>query len=392
MKIRAYAFALLVALLPIASIQAPAQAQGAAKDAVTEMARQRFQEGVRLFDAGKFEEARAAFVQAYALKKHPAVLLNLAQSEVKSNHPVDAARHFVLFIRENSSAQPNELRAAEKGLAEARQKTGRLVVTVNMPGADVLVDDEVIGRAPLTDPVDVSGGSRKVEARLAGYPAVTVQATATVGKDTPVSLSFPGATAAGAVAVVPPAAGATTTTPAPSNTGTPESSSAASTPSSAAEPASGRMGFFPWVAKDQVAWATVGVTGVGLLIGVPFSILAAKNASDADNLAGQIKGAAATDDYIGNRRNNPCADPVAVTTKVNYGPACSQLRDKLDARDSHRTMAIVGWSVFGAGAIGTTVAYFLRSDKDSVKSAGNSTVFTPVFSQDLAGLVVGGSF
>ena len=56
------------------------------------MARRRFQEGVKFFDQKKFEEARAAFLQAYALKHHPAVLLNLAQSEIRSGHPLEAAR------------------------------------------------------------------------------------------------------------------------------------------------------------------------------------------------------------------------------------------------------------------------------------------------------------
>ena len=38
------------------------------KDAVTEMARRRFQEGVKFFDQKRYEEARGAFLQAYALK------------------------------------------------------------------------------------------------------------------------------------------------------------------------------------------------------------------------------------------------------------------------------------------------------------------------------------
>src|SRR5690349_5818438 len=64
-----------------------------ADDAVTEVARQRFQDGVKASDAGRFEDARAAFLQAYTLKKHPAVLLNLGQAEIKSGHLEDGGNH-----------------------------------------------------------------------------------------------------------------------------------------------------------------------------------------------------------------------------------------------------------------------------------------------------------
>ena len=53
-------------------------------DPVTMQARARFKEGVDFYDKGSYENARLAFLQAYALKKHPAVLLNLAQSSAKA--------------------------------------------------------------------------------------------------------------------------------------------------------------------------------------------------------------------------------------------------------------------------------------------------------------------
>src|SRR5215831_10689876 len=78
------------------------------KDAVTDMARRRFQEGVKFFDQKRYEEARAAFLQAYALKHHPAVLLNLAHSEIRSGHPLEASRHFATFLRESPNASAAE--------------------------------------------------------------------------------------------------------------------------------------------------------------------------------------------------------------------------------------------------------------------------------------------
>src|SRR3954462_6577807 len=51
----------------------------AQSDGETEIARQRFLEGVRHYDQHDYDKARLAFLQAYLLKPHPAVLLNLAQ-------------------------------------------------------------------------------------------------------------------------------------------------------------------------------------------------------------------------------------------------------------------------------------------------------------------------
>src|SRR5258706_7889908 len=149
MRPRAFATATLIAFSAALST-APAGAQE--RDAVTEMARQRFQEGVKFFDQKKFEEARAAFLQAYALKHHPAVLLNLAQSEIRSGHPLEAARHFTGYLRESANTSPSERADTEKGLSSTRTKLVRIHVTA-ATGAVVTVDGEAIGQVPLLDAV-----------------------------------------------------------------------------------------------------------------------------------------------------------------------------------------------------------------------------------------------
>src|SRR5713101_3208360 len=98
MRTRACLATLMLAAASVAVAVPRAHAQD--KDAVVEMARRRFQEGVKYFDQKRYEEARAAFLQAYALKRHPAVLLNLAQCELRSGHNLEAARHFAAYLRD----------------------------------------------------------------------------------------------------------------------------------------------------------------------------------------------------------------------------------------------------------------------------------------------------
>ena len=44
---------------------------------------------------------------------HPAVLLNLAQSSAKANHPLEAAKYFNQFLREATTATPQQRKDAE---------------------------------------------------------------------------------------------------------------------------------------------------------------------------------------------------------------------------------------------------------------------------------------
>jgi len=121
MNARPVAFALMLALAPTAvSLPRLAHAQqGAQDDALTKAARARFQEGVDAFDKGNYEAARASFKQAYALKQHPAVLLNLAQSSLKSGHYLESAKMFQQYIvdplgdaRTRRSGAPGPARAS----------------------------------------------------------------------------------------------------------------------------------------------------------------------------------------------------------------------------------------------------------------------------------------
>ncbi len=96
---RSFAVAALLALAPTVFPQpAFAQPAAAAADPTVAAARARFSEGVQFYDKGEYENARASFLQAYALHKHPAVLINLAQSALRSGHTLEADRFFTRYL------------------------------------------------------------------------------------------------------------------------------------------------------------------------------------------------------------------------------------------------------------------------------------------------------
>ncbi len=111
-----------------AGLLAVGSASAQSVDATTAAARARFQEGVELFDHGDFESARVAFLQALALKRHPAVLLNIAHCALRTNRPLEAKRNFESFLSESPNATPAQKDEARKGISDASLKVPHIVV------------------------------------------------------------------------------------------------------------------------------------------------------------------------------------------------------------------------------------------------------------------------
>lgn len=394
MRTRAYALALIVAFAPVALATPDAYAQ----DAMTEMARRNFQEGVRFFDAKKYEEARASFTASYALKKHPVTLKNLAESELRSGHPVESARHYVQYLRTNTTATASERADAEKSLAEARQKTARVQISVSAANADVLVDGELVGTSPLADAIDVGAGTHTVEARLAGK-SVSKSVAATIGKVITTDLSFDGgAPPVAVVAPVPapatgsqPAAAAPPPPAPPIPTLNPDGTMPGSPPpaDTAALSTEGREAPIHWLTHNKLAWIGLGVTAVGLGLGVGFTVAAGKAGDNADSLANDIR----TDALLhasNHSANGICSSTNAADIKRYSGP-CSDYQNDLDQRTSDKHIATAGFVIAGLGVVGTGVAYFLTS-KPKDGGGAPAAVVVPTYAPGFAGLAAGGAF
>lgn len=397
MKLRArtLALALCIPTLAGASILATPSVALAQDDPMIKMARERFQEGVKYYDQKRYEEARAAFLQAYALKKHPAVLLNLAQSEVRSGHDADAAKHFAQFLRDNTEATAAEKKDADGGLAMAKARIEEVKLAVDQAGAEVFVDGQSEGFAPLPGPVYLMPGSHTLEARKGGKTtSQTVSATA--GSSATVNLSFAGggATPAG---VAPPAGAGTPSDGAggdglpPPMQGSPANGDANAGAGVSMDTGGKREPFISWAKHTPLAWVGGGVTVVGLGAGIGFAIGSSSSYSKANDVAAAIVQHANTDPAVSNTAglcNHPPPDYVA---------ACAKYQDDRDSGDSQKTIATVSFVLAGAAAAGTVIYYFVDSKpkKASTGSAerhGFRAGIVPVAAPTVQGLQVFGEF
>ncbi len=172
----------------------------AADDKATREAEARFTEGLAAVKKQDYEAARLSFAQAYAVLHRPMILWNLALSEEKSNHPLDALGHFRQVTRDLPGGA--ESASAQKHLDALLAQTGRIDVQAPAGSTFILDGTEVAGTAPLADPLDVKPGHHVVEARmtLGGTKASSVDVAA--GQIAHVSL---GSAEAAAAPAVPPA-------------------------------------------------------------------------------------------------------------------------------------------------------------------------------------------
>ena len=391
-----------VLLAASSAFAAPAVRAGD-EDTTVAIARERFKEGVAFFDQKQYDKARVAFLQAYALKKHPAVLLNLAQSELRCGHEVDAAKHFSAYLRESTTASEAERQAAEAGLNATKAAVALLDVNVDESGTEIYVDGNLEGISPLPGALYVTPGPHNVEARKGGKTK-TQQVNTSAGRQFMADLSFAPKTQPAQAAV----AGANANKSAP--TKATEEPSPPPEPEQPAAPSAGRKPFFKWLVTSPVGVVGLSLTGVGVGGGVGLAVASKKSYDNADSIAAQIAHAASQDSMTPHPDtrdlcNNPSAwlmkqanPPSDVPARAGqYNAACSKYQDTVDKGDQWKTWSTVGFVVGGVAAVGTVIMYFVdpaaRVDTGTeARGERRRLAIVPSVGPAQTGLTVMGSF
>jgi hypothetical protein len=374
-------------------VTAPAAAED---DAVVEMARQRFREGVDFFDKKQYDKARAAFLQAYALKAHPAVLLNLAQSELRSNREADAAAHFAQYLREHSEATEEQRQAAVEGLEAAKERVAEVKLDVSEPGADVSVDGDEVGKTPLADPIYLTPGSHTITATKGDETArVTVDVQA--GDSKSETLKFAASAAPAGPVEAPAEEEPAAEDEEPEEA---EEEEGAEEDDSQSEDFETGDGFFDWYANRPLAWVGTGVFVLGAGMGVLSAVTAKNYYESADNVSAQIIRAAREDMQP---TSGICVmyPPVTEERKAQYQSACHKYDRNIEQGDRYEGYAVLSFVISGLALAGTITYYALDDvvDADTARPGGprtatkpNPPLLVPYAAPGQAGLSVLGQF
>jgi hypothetical protein len=160
---------LAVALAALAAASTPARAQkpparaGSAETTKLDEAQRRFQRGVELYKEGDFAGALVEFKRAYDLVPTYKILYNLGQVSYQRHDYAGAVRYFRQYLGDADDAiTPERQKEVATEVNRLSSRVGSLEIQAFDDGADVLVDDMLMGTTP-TELLIVNGGRRKVD-------------------------------------------------------------------------------------------------------------------------------------------------------------------------------------------------------------------------------------
>jgi tetratricopeptide (TPR) repeat protein len=155
----------------------------AAEDKATDQARQHFQRGVKAYNDGSLDAALAEFRKAYDLRPDYRVLFNIAQVQAERH---DYAAALALYIEYLEMGGPNvgaeRVELVQEEIRRIYDRVAEIAVTANIAGAELVVDNVVVGTLPLTTPAVVNAGVRNVVVRKAGYSSSSRSVTLVAGE------------------------------------------------------------------------------------------------------------------------------------------------------------------------------------------------------------------
>ncbi|HEY4182965.1 MAG TPA: PEGA domain-containing protein [Kofleriaceae bacterium] len=132
----------------------------------TAEAGKRFSAGVALYNEADYRAALVEFTRAYEIAPNPVVLYNIGQTQYQLQDYAKAFTTLTRFIKE-APADAEHRSEVEQTIALLQARIGKIMVSTDVVGAEVTIDDELVGKTPMEQPVLVSVGRRKVRVTAA---------------------------------------------------------------------------------------------------------------------------------------------------------------------------------------------------------------------------------
>lgn len=154
-------------------------------------AKQRFDRGFELYEEGEYPLALIEFNRAYELVPNYRVLYNIGQVCIQLGRYANARRALGEYLKQGGDSLAPERRAAvSKDLEMLSHRTAFLTIASNVEGAEVLVDDVLVGKTPLGPALLVDAGVHRVTLRRPGYLPRTSSVTLAGGDEQALSVAL----------------------------------------------------------------------------------------------------------------------------------------------------------------------------------------------------------
>jgi hypothetical protein len=133
-----------------------------------------FRRGVELYKEADYAAALIEFRRAYEIDPKYQALYNIGETYFQLNDYANALRTLEKYLKDGgpqvSAARREEV---QKEIDKLRTRVASLEITTNLPDVEIAVDDVPVGKTPLSTPLVVSAGRRRVTATRPGKPPVT---------------------------------------------------------------------------------------------------------------------------------------------------------------------------------------------------------------------------
>lgn len=154
---------------PAAPTGQPAQPTGEPKplsETLTGAARDDYEAGKELYGAENYEGALVKFQASHDESKDARLFWNIAACEKNLHHYAKALQYLQRYRDEGGALLTEQDKVDAEQLIKTMQAlTSRVTFRVNEPGAEIFVDDVLVGRAPLKAPIVVDSGLRRIRVR-----------------------------------------------------------------------------------------------------------------------------------------------------------------------------------------------------------------------------------
>jgi PEGA domain/Tetratricopeptide repeat len=164
----------LAAALTLTAPGLPTFAQQPSSKAAQQEAFSRFNKGKELYDENDFHAALIEFRRAYEIAPNYVVLYNIGNVYYAIQDYPNALTYLERYLSEGGKNIPKQKRTeVERDVEKLRSRVSNLDITVSVEGADIAVDDQIVGKSPLPKPILVGPGRHRISVSKSGYNTIS---------------------------------------------------------------------------------------------------------------------------------------------------------------------------------------------------------------------------
>ena len=133
-------------------------------------AKEHFETGLRLYEDGDYSLALIEFERAYSFVPDFRVLYNIGQVSIQLGRYARASQALEQYLKNGGAKIPAaRVTSVHNDLKMLEGRTAHLMVNSNVEGAEILLDEALLGKTPVSEPLLVDAGEHRLTLQKPGY-------------------------------------------------------------------------------------------------------------------------------------------------------------------------------------------------------------------------------